>query len=101
MASKPERVAERTWKAKCKKKWPGCEIIKQAMFMGYGTRGRGDEQFLGPYRSICFLEFKRRDKEPTELQRENHRRMKRLGYKVHVVYTWQEAFKITRRAVKQ
>lgn len=52
---------------------------------GIGKRSHPDRMFLGPYRTVLFIEFKREGEEPTPLQRHLHKRWWRMfQHKVHV-----------------
>lgn len=99
MPSRPEKYAESRFVREAARTWPGCDTPKVAMAGPFGTRGRSDRQFFGPYRCTVFFEFKRLKKKPTKLQKIRHRNLRRLGHKVYVVYTWQKAMEIAEREV--
>lgn len=98
--AKPERYAQNRFKKEAEKEWRGCEIVKQMMAGPFGTRGRSDDVFYGPYRCTIFFEWKRVGKVPTKLQKSRHRKLRRLGHKVYVVYQWQRAMEIAKREIE-
>lgn len=49
-----------------------------------GNRGWPDRLFLFPYNRMFFIEFKRQGEEPTPLQVNRHKFLKKWGYDVEV-----------------
>jgi hypothetical protein len=65
-----------------------------------GRRGFPDRMVLGYDGFVLFVEFKRKKEKPEPLQRSTHRKLKRRGHSVAVVYTERGFVQALRRAEK-
>ena len=75
-----ERVNEKSFcREAAKHKLMG---VKMNMF---GRRSWPDRLFLGAYRLIFFVEFKREGEEPTPQQADTHKFLRKWGFNVYVV----------------
>ena len=90
MSKKPEKVAERKFARKVEAN--GGDAIKLSMQGPYGRRGRNDRLVLMPGRVIALFEFKKEGEDPTKLQLFMHRKYRKMGIPVYVVYTCEEAW---------
>lgn len=90
MSKKPEKVAERRFARRVDE--AGGDAIKLSMQGPYGRRGRNDRLTVMPGRVIVFFEFKKEGEEATKLQSFMHRKYRRMGIPVYVVYTCEEAW---------
>jgi hypothetical protein len=74
----------------------GGEAIKLSMRGPYGTVGWNDRLILLPIKLTIFFEFKREGEEPKDIQKARHRSLRRMKHHTYVVYTFEEAQKITK-----
>lgn len=97
-SSKPEKVEEKKYVVKIESH--GWDCIKIATQGAYGRTGRNDRLTVAAYGVCIFFEFKRIGEEAEKLQDYYHRRLKKMGHKTYVVYTCDEAYTITLKAVE-
>jgi hypothetical protein len=103
-SGKPEKMEEKKYAAKIESH--GWDCIKITTQGAYGRTGRNDRLTIAAYGVHIFFEFKRDDddedkkKKAEKLQDYYHRRLKKMGHETHVVYTCDEAYTITLKAVE-
>lgn len=95
---KPEKAEEKKFGVLCDVM--GWEYIKQQMFMAYGRAGMNDRICLIHAGITVIFEWKAEDEEPTRLQAIRHRKLRKLGHHVYVVYSCKEAFEICKRILR-
>jgi hypothetical protein len=97
-SGKPEKVEEKKYVVKIESH--GWDCIKIATQGAFGRTGRNDRLTVAAYGVCIFFEFKRIGEVAEKLQDYYHRRLIKLGHETHVIYTCDEAYQITLKAVK-
>ncbi len=97
--SKPEKVEENKFVAKCRKhKMLAIKLSTQGM---YGRRGLNDRCAFAHPRVTVLFEFKRKGQVARKLQKYMHREFKRMDIPCYVVYTCKKAWSLLQYHIKE
>lgn len=96
--NRPEKVEEKKFVLHVEAR--GGECVKQATFGPYGRVGLNDRITLLPLATTILFEFKRIGEFATRIQKNRHKKLRKLGFKCYVVYTCKEAIEICKRVLR-